>query len=194
MTRAALYARVSRKEDQDPENQLRRLREYAKIRNWTVYKEYVDKVSGVLDNRPALLQMRKHVRARWVDLVVVTKLDRLGRSVINLHETCEEMRAYGVEFVCLDQGIDTTTSSGRLTFTVLAGVAQFERELIGERTRDGLAKARAAGKIVGRHPKGCGCGVDHSRAKWVGGGRKPGKQTGGSDLYLETPTAEGATP
>jgi len=95
----------------------------------------------------------KAVRARTVDVVIVTKLDRLARSTHHLVTLGRELAALGVDLVVLDQQIDTTTPSGRLLFHLLAAFAEFERDLIRERVKAGLARVKATGKKLGRHAK-----------------------------------------
>jgi DNA invertase Pin-like site-specific DNA recombinase len=149
--RCAIYARVST-QDQTPDNQLLPLRAFASARGWTV-TEFTDHgVSGVKESRPALDTMLKAARSRKLDVIVVTKLDRLARSVHHLLSVGKELDALGVNLLVLDQAIDSTTPSGRLLFHVLASVAEFERDLIRERVVAGMRRARAAGKHLGRHP------------------------------------------
>jgi len=147
----ALYARVSTA-DQTCDTQLLALRGYAEARGWQAL-EYADEgVSGTRDHRPKLDTMMTDVRRRKVSAVVVVKLDRLARSVHHLVTLAKELEALGVDLVVLDQGIDSTTPSGRLLFHVLAAIAEFERELIRERVLAGLRRARARGKRLGRPP------------------------------------------
>jgi len=152
--KVALYARVSRSdESQNPENQLMRLRSYASERGWTVYDEYVDMASGADANRPQLDRMMADARARRFSLVLCVKVDRLARSVSNLYAMLTEFDARGVKFECIDQSITTNTPTGKLLLSILGGVAEFERELIRDRTRAGLARAKAQGKRLGRPRK-----------------------------------------
>src|SRR5438445_13416154 len=147
--RAALYARVSTGE-QSTETQLHALRRYAEARGWGIH-EFVDHgVSGAKERRPALDRLVKAARARQVDVVVVTKLDRLARSTHHLVSLGRELATLGVDLVVLDQQIDTTTPSGRLLFHVLAAIAEFERDLISERVKAGLERAKAKGIRLGR--------------------------------------------
>jgi len=86
------------------------------------------------------------------DAILIVRIDRLGRSVRNLHNLLEELRHYGVELICADQDIDTSSPSGKLLFSILGAVSELELELIRERTKDGLARAVAQGKRLGRPP------------------------------------------
>jgi DNA invertase Pin-like site-specific DNA recombinase len=152
---AALYARVSTKTgSQNPDMQLRELREYCKRRGWGVAGEYVDAgVSGTKEQRPELDRLLGECRKRRVDAVVVYRYDRFARSLRQLVNALEEFRALGIEFVSLHEGVDTSTPNGRLVFGIFASIAEFERELIRERVRSGLAAARARGKRIGRPRK-----------------------------------------
>jgi DNA invertase Pin-like site-specific DNA recombinase len=109
---------------------------------------YVDKASGKLASRPEL--DKALIAARDGDEFVITKLDRLGRSTKNLLELSERLRGNGITLVVLDQGIDTSTPAGRMFFTILGAIAEFEHSMMVERTHDGLAAARARGRVGGR--------------------------------------------
>jgi len=147
--RAALYVRVSTLE-QDTALQETELRQYVESRGWE-YVVYQDKAqSGAKNDRPALNQMLSDMRRRRFDVVVVWKLDRLARSLKQLLTIGEECRSLGVDLVSLRQNIDTTLPAGRLTFQILGAVAEFERELLRERVKAGMAQARRTGKHVGR--------------------------------------------
>lgn len=111
-------------------------------------KIFTDKASGARESRPGLDGMLSFVRAG--DVVVVQKLDRIGRSTKNLIELSERFSSLGVDFVSVDEAIDTTTPQGRFFFAVTAAFAEFERDLISERTKDGLAAARRRGHVGGR--------------------------------------------
>lgn len=124
-------------------------------------KVFTDHASGVLARRPALEGALEYVQAG--DTLVVTKLDRLGRSVRDLIRLAERLQATGVELVAVSQGIDTSTAGGRLFFHVLAAIAEFEHDLVVERTRDGLAAARARGRRGGRKPKMTTTKVEQAR-------------------------------
>lgn len=153
--RAALYASVSTKAgSQNPDMHLRELLEYCQRRGWETAGEYVDAgVCGAKEQRPELDRLLSDCRKRRVDAVVVYRYDRFARSLRQLVNALEEFRALGIEFVSLHEGVDTSTPNGRLVFGILANVAEFERELIRERVRSGLAAARGRGKRIGRPRK-----------------------------------------
>lgn len=113
---------------------------------------FVDSVSGKLASRPQLDQALL-VAQRAGDQLVVTKLDRLGRSLEHLIQLSKVLQGRGVDLVVLDQGIDTSTPVGRMFFQILGSIAEFEHALMSERTRDGLAAARARGRTGGQKPK-----------------------------------------
>jgi DNA invertase Pin-like site-specific DNA recombinase len=131
--------------------QLRELREYCQRRGWEIVDEYVDAgVSGTREHRPALDRLLSDSRKRLVDAVVVYRYDRFARSLRQLVNALEEFRALGIDFVSLHEGVDTSTPNGRLVFGIFASIAEFERELIRDRVRSGLAAAKAKGKRLGR--------------------------------------------
>jgi DNA invertase Pin-like site-specific DNA recombinase len=147
--RAAIYVRVSTAE-QDTGLQETELLEYVESRGWS-YVVYRDQgQSGAKSDRPALTALLNDLRRRKADVVVVWALDRLARSLKHLLTIAEECRLLGVDLVSLRQNIDTTLPAGRLTFAVLGAVAEFEREMLRERVKAGMAQARRAGKRVGR--------------------------------------------
>ena len=150
--RAALYARVSTlNHGQDPEVQLRELREYCERRGFAIAHEYVDKgISGSREKRPALDKLLADCRKRVVDAVVVYRYDRFARSLRQLVNALEEFRSLGIDFISIHEGVDTGTPNGRLVFGIFGSIAEFERELIRDRVRSGLAAAKAKGKHVGR--------------------------------------------
>ncbi|NLA37033.1 MAG: recombinase family protein [Actinobacteria bacterium] len=113
---------------------------------------FVDKVSGKLARRPELDKALLSAN-RTGDQLVVTKLDRLGRSLEHLIELSNLLHARGVDLVVLDQGIDTSTAVGRMFFQILGAIAEFEHALMSERTIDGLAAARSRGRTGGQKPK-----------------------------------------
>jgi DNA invertase Pin-like site-specific DNA recombinase len=149
--RVALYARVSTANgQQDPEMQLRELREYAQHREWQIAGEYVDYGCGSKESRPWLNRLFADVHSRRCDVVLVWKIDRFGRSLKHLINSLADLAAYGVAFVSLRDNLDLSTPSGRLMFQIIGAMAEFERALIQERIRAGLRNARAKGKRLGR--------------------------------------------
>src|ERR1044071_4678184 len=151
MNRAAIYARVSTHNGQKPEMQLNEVRAYCQRRQWEVAGEYVDTgISGSKEHRPALDRLLSDCRKRRGDGVVVYRYDRFARSLRQLVNALEEFRSLGIEFVSLHEGVDTSTPNGRLVFGIFASIAGFERELIRDRVKSGLAAARAKGKPLGR--------------------------------------------
>jgi site-specific DNA recombinase len=167
--RLALYARVSKNclkcgklpdqhkdsdhsyEGQNPEVQLRELRDWCQRNRHTIVLEYVDRLSGKDTKRPQLQKlMRDAVNGlQDFDAVLVWKLDRFGRSQRDLLNLVEELRVAGVSFISFSENFDLTTTMGKLIFGVLAGFAEMERNNISERTRAGLALARAHGRRPG---------------------------------------------
>ena len=149
-SRVAIYARVSTK-DQDAQLQVEELRRLAKHRGWRVSREYVDAgVSGSRENRPELDALMADARRGKIDVVAVWRFDRFARSTRHLVTALEEFRALGVHFVSAREAIDTSTPVGRMVFTMIAAVAEMERELIRERVQAGVDRARAQGKKLGR--------------------------------------------
>jgi DNA invertase Pin-like site-specific DNA recombinase len=150
----ALYLRVSTGE-QSVEPQRLELREYCARRGWTEIREFTDTISGAKWTRFGLNALLAEVRRGKVDVVLCVKLDRLGRSLPQLAQMVGEFETHRTALVCTSQGIDTTDGNpaGKLQMHVLMAVAEFERSLIRERTKAGLANAVANGKTLGRRPK-----------------------------------------
>jgi len=151
--RTAMYARVStRDRGQDVGLQVDELRHVAEQRGWNVVGEYIDEgISGAQESRPALDAMLDDARLGRLDLVVVWKLDRLGRSLQHLLSVLDELTRLGVQFVSVrDAGIDTTSPSGRLMLSMIGAFAEFERALIRERVVAGVRRAQARGTHCGR--------------------------------------------
>lgn len=146
---AALYVRVSTL-DQNCEVQLEDLRRFAGKR-FARHCEYTDAgVSGTQRHRPQLDALIRDARRRLFDVVLVWKFDRFARSLKHLIESLDEFNALGIDFISLTEGIDTTTPAGQLLFHIVGAVAQFERDLIVERVRAGMAHAWAMGKHIAR--------------------------------------------
>jgi DNA invertase Pin-like site-specific DNA recombinase len=149
--RVGLYARVSTMNGQDPNVQLLELREYCQRRNFEIAEEFVDKgISGSRERRPGLDRLMVVCRKRLLDGVVVYRYDRFARSLRQLVNALEEFRALDIDFISIHEGVDTSTPNGRLVFGIFASIAEFERELIRDRVRSGLAAAKARGKKLGR--------------------------------------------
>lgn len=147
-----IYARVST-DRQSTESQLNTLREYTEKREWKVFKEYIDAgFTGSDTKRPAFNEMVADAKRRAFDVLLVYKLDRLSRSLKDLITTLDDLQSLGIDFVSYDNGLDTTTPTGRLIFHVVGSVAEFEREIIKERVRAGLENAKRKGKRLGRPP------------------------------------------
>jgi DNA invertase Pin-like site-specific DNA recombinase len=147
--RVAMYSRVST-DGQNPDGQESEMKEYAKNRGWEVTRMYRDKMSGAKASRPALDELMVDANKRRMDIVLVWRFDRFARSVSHLLQALESFRTVGIEFASLSEQIDTSTPTGKMTFTVLGAVAELERSLIVERVRMGLQSARKKGKVLGR--------------------------------------------
>jgi putative DNA-invertase from lambdoid prophage Rac len=149
MFRAVLYARVSTNDQQTLPMQNRDLREYAARRGWAIALQVREVGSGAVQ-RKARKQVMEAARRRQIDVVLVWRLDRWGRSVTDLLATLQELEHLGVGFVSLTEALDLTTPAGRAMAGLFAIFAEFEREILRERTRAGLAHARQNGKRLGR--------------------------------------------
>jgi DNA invertase Pin-like site-specific DNA recombinase len=131
--------------------QIRELRDYCARRSWEIAGEFVDAgFSGAAQRRPQLDRLFALARKAEFNAVVVYRYDRFARSLRQLVNALGEFDALGIQFVSLHEGVDTSTPNGRLIFGIFASIAEFERELICERVRSGLAAARARGKRLGR--------------------------------------------
>jgi DNA invertase Pin-like site-specific DNA recombinase len=150
--RAALYARISTVgHGQDAGLQLDELRQVAAQRGWTIAGEFADLgVSGTVDSRPELDRMMAEARAGKLDLIAVFRFDRFARDTRHLLVSLEELRCLGVDFISLREQVDTSTPMGKAMFTIIAAVAQLERDIIRERVIAGVRRAQAAGKHCGR--------------------------------------------
>jgi DNA invertase Pin-like site-specific DNA recombinase len=148
----ALYARVSTTDKgQDPEMQLRELREYCERRKLEIVHEYVDNgISGSKESRPELNRLMADANRGKFSMVLLWKFDRFARSTSHLLKALETFQSLKIDFVSITEGIDTSTPVGAMVFTILGAVGQMERELIRERIRAGVRNARAKGKRLGR--------------------------------------------
>jgi DNA invertase Pin-like site-specific DNA recombinase len=151
--RVAIYCRVSTS-SQSVDPQESALRDYAERRDWTEVKVYSDRaISGAKDRRPALDNLMQDCRRGRVNTVLVWKFDRFGRSVRHLIEALEEFRQLKIDFISVTEAVDTSTPAGRLFFSMIAVFANFERDIIAERVRLGLAESKRKGTRLGRPPK-----------------------------------------
>src|SRR5438132_38117 len=148
--RAAIYSRVSTT-DQTTSPQIDELRSYCGRRQWDIGGEYTDVgISGAENSRLGLNRLLADAKRRKFDAVLVYRYDRFARSLRQLVTALCEFEALGIQFVSVHEGVDTSTPNGRLVFGIFASIAEFERELIRDRVRSGLAAARAKGKRIGR--------------------------------------------
>lgn len=148
--KVAIYGRVSTG-DQHVANQLDELRRYALARDWQVFDVYTDEgVSGACESRPALDRLMAEARRRTFDVVLVWRLDRLGRSLSHLVRLLDELHSLGIAFVSLAESLDATTPAGKLMTHLLGAFAEFERGRIQERVKAGLARVKAQGQVLGR--------------------------------------------
>jgi len=154
MKRTGIYVRCSTK-DQTVVQQLAQLRQYCKDSGVTVIEEYIDEgVSAAKANRPAFMRLLEDVRCKKVNLVLVYKLDRFSRSTKELLSTIDIIKEYGADFVSYTQRqLDTTTSSGKMMFGLMAVMSEFERDIISERTKLKLDYLKSIGVKLGRPGK-----------------------------------------
>ena len=154
--RVAIYARVStRDKDQNPETQLRLLRRYIKDRDWQLYDIYLDQESGRYGKRKKgsdYERLMTDAFKRKFDTLLVFRYNRFARSAQDLIAALKDFETLGIDFFSYHEQIDTTTSHGKFFFTVIAGFAQLESDMISENVKDGMARAKAEGKRVSRPP------------------------------------------
>jgi len=162
--KVGLYARISTKDkEQNPENQLMRLREYCKARGWE-FREYVDYASGSKMEREGLHKLMDDLTE--IDGILVLRLDRFGRSLRNLLDLLDKIKKKGKFFEAIDQGLrisEKKDPTNDFMLNILGAAAEFERELISERVRDGMARAKKEHKKIGRPVVLEQMGIDVSR-------------------------------
>ena len=151
MKRVALYLRVSTL-DQHPETQVLDLRQLAVQRGFEIVAEYQDKISGVKAKRPGLDQLMADARRGQFDILLVWAFDRLARSVRHLLEVLDELNHLGIEFISFRESIDTGGPLGRALIVIIGAIAELERNLIIERVRAGMRRAKLEGRRLGRPP------------------------------------------
>jgi len=149
--RAALYMRVS-SVDQHPETQLHDLRQIAAQRGYGIVNEYTDRISGVKARRPGLDDMMRNARRGRFDVVMVWASDRIARSVKHFLEVLDELNRLNIEFISFRENIDTGGPLGRAIVVIIGAIAELERNLIIERVRAGMRRARLEGRHIGRNP------------------------------------------
>jgi DNA invertase Pin-like site-specific DNA recombinase len=147
--RVGLYARVST-DDQSPEMQINALRKYCEHRGWIIAEEISETASGSITDRPERARLIKLAMQRKLDAIAVWKLDRWGRSTIDVINTVEELKAVGVIFVSITEAIDLSTPLGQMFLAVCAAFAQLERDLIQERIKEGVRRYREVNGTWGR--------------------------------------------
>jgi len=143
--KVAIYCRVSTA-DQDADKQEFICKEYCQRNKHEIIKVYKDVISGTISSRPAFNQLLEDMRTYKFQGIVVVKLDRIGRSLPHLLSLFEEFNRRGINFIAVTQNIDTTTATGKLQFHMIGAFAEFERNLISERTKEGLKQAKNVGK------------------------------------------------
>jgi len=141
----AIYARIST-EEQDLTKQVRLCEEYCKMKGWEIYKIYQDIISGTKQSRPEFNKLLEDMRQYKFRAIVITKLDRIGRSLQHLLSLIDELNQKKVELIAVTQNIDTTSSTGKLQLQIMGAFAEFERSIISERTKEGLRFAKNVGK------------------------------------------------
>lgn len=154
MKTVAIYARVSTA-DQTSAQQLAILREYCSKAGYEIFEEFIDEgESAVKSNRPEYLRLLEAARKRQFNIILVYKLDRFSRSLKELVNTMAVLKQYGVNFISYsEKDFDTTTATGQLMFHIVSAFAQFERDMISERTKLKLHHLRSQGKVLGRPKK-----------------------------------------
>lgn len=143
--KAAIYCRVST-ENQNVDNQKDICLEFCKRQSHKVFKIYKDVISGTTSSRPQFNKLIEDMRSLKFQIIVVTKLDRLGRSLQHLLSLFDEFNQKGIHFVAVTQNLDTSSASGKLQMHIMGAFAEFERSIISERTKEGLRKAEGVGK------------------------------------------------
>lgn len=143
--KVAIYCRVST-EEQDADKQEYICREFCRRNNYEIFKVYKDVFSGAYMKRPSFNILIDDMRHYKFDAIMVTKLDRIGRSLQHLLSLFDEFQRKGIHFIAATQNIDTTTASGRLQLHIMGAFSEFERNIISERTKEGLRRAKGVGK------------------------------------------------
>jgi len=143
--KVAIYRRVST-EEQDADKQEFICEEYCRRHNHNIFKVYKDVISGSKQSRPSFNMLLSDMRDLKFDAIIVTKLDRLGRSLQHLLSLFDEFSNKGIHFIAITQNIDTSSASGKLQMQIMGAFAEFERNIISERTKEGMRRATGVGK------------------------------------------------
>ncbi len=151
MKRCALYLRVSTV-DQHPESQVHDLRQLAQQRGYEIVREYTDRITGTKAKRPGLDELLRDARHSQFDIVLVWASDRLARSVRHFLEVLDELNHLNIEFVSFREQLDTGGPLGRAVVVIIGAIAELERNLIVERVRAGMRRAKLEGRRIGRKP------------------------------------------
>ena len=151
MKRAVLYLRVS-SIDQHPESQLHDLRAMAAQRGYEIVREYTDKISGTRAKRPGLDELLHDARRGRFDVVLVWAFDRMARSVKHFLEVLDDLNHLKIEFISFRENVDTSGPLGRAMIVIIGAIAELERNLIVERVRAGMRRAKLEGRHIGRRP------------------------------------------
>lgn len=162
----AIYCRVST-EEQDADKQEEACKEYCRRQNLEIFKVYKDVMSGKAISRPGFDEMLRDMRLYKFDTVMVTKLDRLARSLQHLLVLFDEFKNKGIQFIAITQNIDTTSSIGKFQLQVMGAFAEFERNIISERTKEGLRYAKNVGKRGKDKKERKKRGVLRKRENWL---------------------------
>jgi DNA invertase Pin-like site-specific DNA recombinase len=143
--KVAIYCRVST-EKQELENQIEICKKHCEAKGWEIFNIYADVISGAEESRPEFNRLLKDMRAYKFGAIVVSKLDRLARSLKHLLNLVEEFNNKGVQFITATQIIDTTSPTGKLQFQIMGAFAEFEKSIISDRTKEGMAGKENVGK------------------------------------------------
>jgi DNA invertase Pin-like site-specific DNA recombinase len=170
MVKFAIYVRTS-KTDQILDNQKIPLIRYAEQNSWQY--EVFEEQESTRNTRPIQYNLYNMLLKRQYEGVLIYKFDRWARSSRELVTHLEELQARGIRFISFTENIDTSTPMGKAMFTIISAMAELERGMIRERTMAGLARGRAWGKILGRHPLNCGCGASDIKGNKHNGYMKP---------------------
>jgi len=150
--RAGIYVRVSTSDKQNPEIQLKTLSDYACNRGLQIIGEFIDRAKGSLESRPGLDGLMDIARKRALDVILVFRFDRFGRSIKHLINVLDEFQRLEIDFVSYQENIDTRSPAGRVLYALISAFASFEREILAERVRHALSHAKSQGVRLGRPP------------------------------------------